>query len=381
VIPRVTLVTGTLLVRKLLLLFLVLFLVLAVVKTTLGQLNTTNWAGYAINSSGITEINGSWTVPEIQCSVSNTNVVSQGVSVWIGLDGLSGAAAIPEQVGTNSFCRNGTPVYYAWEEDPTLGPSNTNSAAQAFPGTSYGDHMTGSITYLGNSYFRLSIADAQTDLGRTYVVSIPNAPRASAEWIVETFHNINTGNQVTLPKFQPITFTDCSAAVNNVAGSILQNNAEPISITDSNGNTIAAPQGLNQAGTSFEVAELTSSTTSEASSTFENTTPTYAAYTTPTSVTPLYTTSSETLSMQTVSMGLSVEIVLAIVVGLIMGSWIYYRPRLRIETNAPTAQTKPSEPRSTEKSPMVTAQFCIQCGTELSVGSRFCHRCGTGQDL
>ena len=380
-IPRVTLVTGTLLVRKLLLLFLVSFLVLAVVKTTLGQLNTTNWAGYAINSSGITEINGSWTVPEIQCSVSNSNVVSQGVSVWIGLDGLSGAAAIPEQVGTNSFCRNGTPVYYAWEEDPTLGPSNTNSAAQAFPGTSYGDHMTGSITYLGNSYFRLSIADAQTDLGRTYVVSIPNAPRASAEWIVETFHNINTGNQVTLPKFQPITFTDCSAAVNNVAGSILQNNAEPISITDSNGNTIAAPQGLNQAGTSFEVAELTSSTASEASSTVENTTPTYAAYTTPTSVTPLYTTSSETLSMQTVSMGLSVEIVLAIVVGLIMGSWIYYRPRLRIETNAPTAQTKPSEPRSTEKSPMVTAQFCIQCGTELSVGSRFCHRCGTGQDL
>jgi len=381
VIPGVTLVTGTLLVRKLLLLFLVSFLVLAVVKTTLGQLNTTNWAGYAINSSGITEINGSWTVPEIQCSVGNTNVVSQGVSVWIGLDGLSGAAAIPEQVGTNSFCRNGIPVYYAWEEDPTLGPSNTNSAAQAFPGTSYGDHMTGSITYLGNSYFRLSIADAQTDLGRTYVVSIPNAPRASAEWIVETFHNINTGNQVTLPKFQPITFTDCSAAVNNVAGSILQNNAEPISITDSNGNTIAAPQGLNQAGTSFEVAELTSSTASEASSTVENTTPTYAAYTTPTSVTPLYTTSSETLSMQTVSMGLSVEIVLAIVVGLIMGSWIYYRPRLRIETNAPTAQTKPSEPRSTEKSPMVTAQFCIQCGTELSVGSRFCHRCGTGQDL
>jgi len=381
VIPRVTLVTGTLLVRKLLLLFLVSFLVLAVVKTTLGQLNTTNWAGYAINSSGITEINGSWTVPEIQCSVSNTNVVSQGVSVWIGLDGLSGAAAIPEQVGTNSFCRNGTPVYYAWEEDPTLGPSNTNSAAQAFPGTSYGDHMTGSITYLGDSYFRLSIADAQTDLGRTYVVSIPNAPRASAEWIVETFHNINTGNQVTLPKFQPITFTDCSAAVNNVAGSILQNNAEPISITDSNGNTIAAPQGLNQAGTSFEVAEPTSSTASEASSNVENTT--LAAYTTSTPVTPPHTASSETLSTQTVSGSLSAEIVLAVAVGLIIGSWIYYRPRLHIETHTPTAQTKPSEPPSTEKSPTSTApsQFCIQCGAELSVGSRFCHRCGTRQDL
>jgi hypothetical protein len=227
----------------------------------------------------------------------------------------------------------------------------------------------------------LSIADAQTDLGRTYTVFIPNAPRASAEWIVETFYNINTANQVTLPKFQPITFTDCTAAVNNVAGSILQNNTEPISMTDSNGNAIAAPQGLNQAGTSFEVAELTSSVTSEASSTVEHTTPTYAAYTTPTPVTSLYTSSSVTLSLQTVLWGLSVEIVLAAILGLIMGGWLYYRPH--IETNAPIAETKPSEPPSTEKSPIATTlgQFCIHCGTELSVGSRFCHRCGTRQDM
>lgn len=225
-------------------------------KTASSQLTSTNWAGYAVNSTGVTAIGASWTVPEIQCAISNTNIVSQGVAVWIGFDGLSGTAIIPEQVGTISECLNGTPFYYAWEEDPTLGPANTNTALIAFGGTSGGDYMTASIAYLGNTEFRLNIADSHSGNSRTYTVIIPNTPRASAEWIVEAFENGNTFSQVTLPKFQPITFTGCSAAVNNVAASILQNHAESISMVDGKGNVIATTQDVNQAGTSFQVAEV-----------------------------------------------------------------------------------------------------------------------------
>jgi hypothetical protein len=75
---------------------------------------------------------------------------------------------------------------------------------------------------------------------------------------VEAFTNLNTGKQVTVPKFQPVTFSDCSAAVNDVVSSITQLSGQSISMTDNNGKIIVAPQGLNQAGTSFQVAEVAS---------------------------------------------------------------------------------------------------------------------------
>ena len=225
---------------------------LAAVKTALSQQTSRNWAGYVVNSSGITGISASWVVPEIQCgSMVSTEPLTAGVSVWIGIDGLG--TAVPEQLGTDSFCVNGSPSYEAWEEDPTL----TSGAMPAFSREiSDGDHITASIAYLGNRHFRLYIKDAQTGDSRTYNVIFPNTARASAEWIVEDPWNMNTGKYLNLPTFQPVTFNDCSAAVNNVTGSLVQNNAQPISMADSNGNIIVTPQNVNQAGTSFQVAEV-----------------------------------------------------------------------------------------------------------------------------
>lgn len=245
-------------VRKILLLFLVSFLVLTAMKTASGQTTSTNWAGYAVNSTGITAISASWSIPTIHCGPSqgSANTVSEGVAIWIGFDGLSGV--IPEQLGTDAVCYNGSPLYYAWEEDPTL----TGGALSAFADTelSGGDHITASISYLGNNQIQLNIKDTTQSVSRTYNVVAKNAPRASAEWIVEVAYNINTGKLWTLPTFQPITFSDCSAAVNNVPGSLTQKNTESISMIDSNGNTIAAPQDMNQAGTSFQVAQVGSPT-------------------------------------------------------------------------------------------------------------------------
>jgi len=245
-------------VRKIFLLFLISFLALAAVTTASGLMlsrTSTNWAGYAINSIGITAISASWSVPEIQCTVTGaTNTVTQGVGVWVGIDGLG--TAIPEQVGTISQCFNGSPEYYTFEEDPSISSGSTNHALVAIPETSGGDHIAASIAYLGNDEFQLTIKDATSDESRTYTVIIHNAARASAEWIVEAFQMLNTGKQVTLPTFQPITFSDCTASINNLAGSILQDNAESITMTDGNGNPIASPQGLNQSGTSFQVAEV-----------------------------------------------------------------------------------------------------------------------------
>lgn len=244
-------------IQKILVLFLVSFLFLAAEKTALGQMTSTNWAGYAVNSAGVTAISASWIVPEVQCGKTiGEYKVTQGAAVWIGFDGIGGTALVPEQVGTDSTCYSGTAWYYAWEEDPTVGPGTANHAMVVPFGQdiSAGERITASIVYLGNNRFRMTIADPQAGDSKTWDgIFVPNAPRTSAEWIVEAPYNINTGKQLALPESKPITFTDCSASVNNAAGSIVQLKAEPINMVDNNGKIIAAPQSLNQAGTSFDV--------------------------------------------------------------------------------------------------------------------------------
>lgn len=231
---------------------------LAITKTAWAQETSTNWAGYAITSNGVTGISASWTIPGVQdcTNTAGGNTLTKGIAVWIGFDGLTNNG-IPEQLGTDSYCYNGAPAYWAWEEDPTTGAGLTNHAVGAFGDEiSAGEHITASIAYLGNNHFQLTITDSSIGDSRTFTVSISNTPRASAEWIVEAFTNINTQTQVALPKFQPIAFSGCSASVNNAVGSITQLNGESINMVDSNNNTIVTAQGLNQAGTSFNVVEV-----------------------------------------------------------------------------------------------------------------------------
>jgi hypothetical protein len=220
---------------------------------------STNWVGYAVNANRITAISASWTIPTVQCAgTPGSNTVMVGISVWIGFDGLSGEV-IPEQLGTEAVCFNQSPFYLAWEEDPTLNSGALPAFADAL--LSGGDYITASIAYLGNNQFRMSIADTTTGDNRVYNIIVHNAPRLSAEWIAEIAYNTKTGKDWSLPNnLQPITFTDCSASVNNVAGSIKQNNAQPIELTDSNGNMLASPQNMNQAGTSFQIVQAGSAT-------------------------------------------------------------------------------------------------------------------------
>jgi hypothetical protein len=216
------------------------------VKTAWAQQTSTNWAGYAITANDVTGVIASWVVPAVQCTITGpTNTLTQGIATWIGLDGWNNNG-IPEQIGTMSYCWNGSPTYWSWEEDPSISSSATNHALQAIPDTSAGDLITASISYLGNSEYQLSLKDSTSDESRTFTVIIHNAPRSSAEWILEAFSDINTGKQMTLPTFQPFTFSDCSASVNNAAGSITKLNGQPINMVDSKNNTIATTQGLNQ---------------------------------------------------------------------------------------------------------------------------------------
>jgi hypothetical protein len=78
-------------------LFLLMFLMLASMRTASASQTSTNWAGYMIRANGVTAVSATWTIPSISSCVSTVGgtEVTQGISVWIGFDGWY-SNAIPE---------------------------------------------------------------------------------------------------------------------------------------------------------------------------------------------------------------------------------------------------------------------------------------------
>ena len=113
------------------------------------QNTSSNWSGYAINSTAgsVSYVAGTWTVPTVSTS---TNGYS---AVWVGIDGYSSQSV--EQLGTGEDVSGGRASYYAWYE---MYPSDsvTINSMTVKPG----DSMTASVTYNAtNKDFVLSITD------------------------------------------------------------------------------------------------------------------------------------------------------------------------------------------------------------------------------
>src|SRR5262245_47089269 len=68
---------------------------------------STNWSGYAVTgpNGSVSDVKASWYVPTASCPPSP----NQYASFWVGIDGYSSNTV--EQIGTDSDCQNGTPVY------------------------------------------------------------------------------------------------------------------------------------------------------------------------------------------------------------------------------------------------------------------------------
>src|SRR5262244_3269161 len=73
---------------------------------------TFNWSGYVDSSAthqAFTKVSGNWTTPSVTC-----NAEDQVTSNWVGLDGFNNNSI--EQLGTVSWCYQGTATYYTWFE-------------------------------------------------------------------------------------------------------------------------------------------------------------------------------------------------------------------------------------------------------------------------
>src|SRR5262245_38118591 len=96
---------------------------------------STNWSGYAVNTSrgAVTAVSGTWVVPTV------TGGGTAYSSAWVGIDGFSSSTV--EQIGTDSDLVNGIPRYYAWYEMYPAPSIELPLTIQA------GDTITAAVTY------------------------------------------------------------------------------------------------------------------------------------------------------------------------------------------------------------------------------------------
>ena len=184
------------------------------VGTSVGLgVSSKSWGGYTVTSSIlnpqpiVTSVSGSWTVPRVDVTQSNTFS-----AVWIGIGGQFEKTLI--QIGTEQDSVNGVTYYNAWYE---LLPdfSVAIDSLKITPG----DLMSASIYLVdsANDQWSMSITDLTT--GQTFHQIVNYASSMlSAEWIVErpTINNAIT----SLAPFREVMFTDLVATIGNVSKGI-----------------------------------------------------------------------------------------------------------------------------------------------------------------
>src|SRR6266571_2962246 len=180
----------------------------ASVRGIRNQATSTNWSGYAASGRTYTSVSASWTEPTGTCSGS-----AKYSSFWVGLDGYNSSSV--EQTGSEVDCSGSSARYYAWYEmypNPSHSYSNTVRP---------GDHFNASVTYTGSNHFSLFIQDTTQGWSHTTTGTLANAPRSSAEVIVEAPCCTASGGILPLADFNTVNITGSLAngsALGNAGG-------------------------------------------------------------------------------------------------------------------------------------------------------------------
>jgi peptidase A4-like protein len=136
-----------------------------------------NWSGYAdtaTKAQTFSKVSGAWTTPSVTCTPED-----QITSDWVGLDGFSSSTV--EQLGTISWCFQGTATYFTWYEMFPAGTVEVGTALKP------GDKISASVSRTGTSY-TLKLTDSTTsgnNISVTKTCALATCKDTSAEWISE----------------------------------------------------------------------------------------------------------------------------------------------------------------------------------------------------
>jgi hypothetical protein len=147
-------------------------------RNAANQLLSSNWSGYALDSSKTgqkyTAVSGTWIVTKVQAVTKFRKVYS---SQWVGIGGLKDSTLI--QLGTEADASNsGQTTYLAWYELIPAAPVTINITVHP------GDSITAGVKLTGNQIWLFTMTDNTT--GKSFSRSVSyKSSQASAEWIEE----------------------------------------------------------------------------------------------------------------------------------------------------------------------------------------------------
>lgn len=208
---------------------------------------STNWSGYAAQTSLLSPVSGSvsfvqgdWVVPTLTCTSTTTYS-----SAWVGIDGYSSPTV--EQLGTGHDCYRGKATYYVWYEMYPKAMRKVNLKVN--PGNS----IHAQVSYLGNRKFQLILKNLTTGTSFS-TIQRANALRQSAEWVAEAPSSYL--GVLPLANFGTINFSNSQATINSHTGPINDPAWEndPITMVTSSLITKAIPSSLDTTGEGFSVA-------------------------------------------------------------------------------------------------------------------------------
>lgn len=144
-----------------------------------------NWAGYIVGTTKghVTCVEGTWVQPAIHCRSTGTS----SVAFWVGIDGTSAAASIPDasatlaQVGTAANCTDGQLQLFAWYE---FLPDLQQEVQMAVP-LATGDSLWAQVLSLGKGRFRATLVNLTQHAGATQEWTLKSPPLLTAEWVAE----------------------------------------------------------------------------------------------------------------------------------------------------------------------------------------------------
>lgn len=196
--------------------------------------SSANWAGYVLSGSTYNSVSGTFNVPTITATSTDTMTAE-----WVGVDGsVSGddnllQAGVSEQYTASS---NQTQVF-AWVEE--LPAPATELPMPVSPG----DQVTVDISLVTPGTWQIDLRDDTT--GDVTSESGPyTGTGLSAEWIVEAPFDTSTNSIVDIGQFTPVTFT--RLGVNSTDGAL-----DGVTLVQ-NGAATATPSPLSANG--FTVA-------------------------------------------------------------------------------------------------------------------------------
>lgn len=206
-----------------------------IIKNKNGQ--STNWSGYSALNGNATDVKGSWIVPSLTCD-PNQNTYS---SAWVGIDG-DGSSTV-EQIGTEQDCIGGQASYYAWYE--MYPKPSFRIPVSVAPGQT----MTAEVKYIGGGNFQLTLN------GYSITQKSNKAKRVSAEWVMEAPWS---GGVLPLANFGTANFSNSSAVMGPVSGTISAFTNDRIDMVGSSGNLKDQTSALSNGGANFSITWLSS---------------------------------------------------------------------------------------------------------------------------